>query len=55
MGFHAFLKGISLKENVRAWLEFELAYYDAVQHVSLYTTGLPTWIITWNHIIICIR
>ena len=34
-GVHAFPKGISLKVNVIAWLEFELTYYDVtVQHVS---------------------
>ena len=30
---HAFQKGISLKVNIIAWLEFELTYHDiAVQH-----------------------
>ena len=32
---HIFPKGISRKVNVKARLEFELAYYDfAVEHVS---------------------
>ena len=38
MGLHAFSKGMNLKMNVIAGLEFELAYYDlAVLHVSHYT------------------
>ena len=36
-----FLNGISLKVNITAQLEFELAYFEAaVQHFSPYTTGL---------------
>ena len=36
---HIFLKGISLKVNVTAQLEFELAYSDfTVQHFNRYTT-----------------
>ena len=32
-GVHAFPKGICLKVNVIAWLEFELIHYDvAIQH-----------------------
>ena len=27
-GVHTFLKGISLKVNIIAWLEFELAYFE---------------------------
>ena len=35
---HTFPKGISLKVNVIARLEFELTYYDAaVQHISHYS------------------
>ena len=35
--------GISLKENLIAQLEFALVYYDvAVQHISHYTTGIPS-------------
>ena len=37
-----FLKIISLKRNVIARLEFELAYYvDAARHVSFYATKTP--------------
>ena len=40
MEVHNFQKGISLKVNVRAGLDFEFAYYDiAVEYVSHYTTG----------------
>ena len=39
MEVYIFPKDISLKENVKARLEFELAYYDiAVQHISHNTT-----------------
>ena len=39
---HTFLKGISPKVNVIAWLELELAYFDvAIEHISYYVTGLP--------------
>ena len=39
---YAFPKGISLKVNIIAQQEFELAYYDiAVQYVSHYTTETP--------------
>ena len=42
MGVHTFLKGISLKVNVIAWLDLELTYYDiAVQHVDSYTSETP--------------
>ena len=38
----AFPKGICLKVNLRAQLEFELAYYDVtVYHVSHYATKSP--------------
>ena len=37
---HTFLKDISPKVNVIAWMVFELAYNDsAVQHLSLYAMG----------------
>ena len=36
---HVFLKDISPKLNARAWLRFELTYYDIIlQNVSRYTT-----------------
>ena len=39
--FNTFLKAISSKVNVRARLEFELAYFKtAVQHFSPYATGM---------------
>ena len=35
-------KGISLKVNIIAWLEFEHSYFKAtVQHFSHYITGTP--------------
>ena len=35
-----FPKGIFPKENIIAWVEFELTSYDiAIQHVRHYTTG----------------
>ena len=38
---HTFPKGICLKLNIIALLEFELAYYDvAVWHISHYTVGV---------------
>ena len=37
-GVHTFLLGISLKVNIIARLQFEVAYFDdAVKHVSHYT------------------
>ena len=40
-GVHTFPKGISLKVNVIARLEFELAYYDsAVQRFNYYSTRI---------------
>ena len=37
-----FPKGISLKTNIKAWLVFELAYYDvAIQHVNHYAKRTP--------------
>ena len=42
MEVHVFPKGISLKVNVIARLEFELLYYDvAVQCICHDTTGTP--------------
>ena len=39
-GVHAFLKIISLKMNVIAWLEFELTFFlSAVHHFSYYVMG----------------
>ena len=41
-GIHTFPKGICLKVNVIARLEFELAYYDsAVLSFNHYTMGTP--------------
>ena len=40
--FNTFTKVISPKVNTIAWLEFELAYFEAaVQHFSHYATGIP--------------
>ena len=40
---HTFLKGISLKVNIIARLDFKLAYYDSpVQRFNHYTTRTPT-------------
>ena len=46
-GVHAFPKGICPKVNIIAWLGFELAYYDSVDHrFNHYTTKAPpTWLI----------
>ena len=39
---HMFLKGISPKENMIVWLEFELTYLDVIdQHVDHYTMATP--------------
>ena len=37
---HTFSKGINLKINIIAWLEFELASSDVtVKHINPYATG----------------
>ena len=41
---HFFPKGISLKVNVIAWLEFELTHYNILVHVSHYTMRTPLFI-----------
>ena len=44
MPFH---KVINPKVNVIAWLEFELAYFEAaIQHVSHYTTKIDLYFLT---------
>ena len=41
-GVHTFPEGICPKGNIKAQLEFELAYYDsAVQHFNHFTTRTP--------------
>ena len=45
-GVHTFPKGICLKVNVIARLEFELAYYDsAVQRFNHYTMRTPPFVL----------
>ena len=47
---HTFLKGISLKMNVIAWLEFELVYFEAtVQHFSHYAMKLSPSLLVMFH------
>ena len=41
--FNTFLKGICQKVTVIAWVEFELAYFEAaVQHFCQYDTVTPS-------------
>ena len=45
---HTFLKGISPKLNVIAWLEFELSYYDiTAQQINQYAEAIPTKVPVW--------
>ena len=56
-GVHAFVNVISLKVNVIAQPEIELAYYDvAVQHFSNYTTETAPIILSnvFTHICVCV-
>ena len=59
-GAHTFPKGICLKVNVIARLEYELAYYDfAVHRFNHYTTRTPLLFmflsLFYIHTIICIH
>ena len=50
MGGQTFPKGICPKVNVRAQVEFELAYYDfSVQRCNHYTTKPPSALLDPHH------
>ena len=41
-GIYTFPKGVSLRVNMIAWLEFEFAYFEAaVRHFDFYATPTP--------------
>ena len=48
---HTYPKGINPKVNVIAWLEFELAYYDAVVYHANHSASGTSPIYQWRNFI----